>query len=99
MVGLQDLIFSKTDFFYPVNKKRAFRNYLRIINFEIVNMPDLGWDPKIFFDLQFYSTAKQDFAVNAVIRGAQNYNIVVKSFVQRFEQPEKRLVFDDVVLA
>lgn len=85
-----DLVFTKDKFkFEPIQEKK-FRNYLRIATPEIVNMPEIGFDPAIIEAMDYsYSTNsagnsqdefKAKFLRDSIIRGAAEYNIVVNSY-------------------
>lgn len=94
---MDDLIFTRDNFFYPSDKTRAFRNYLNIVVPEIVNMPNLGFSVQLFNNLGLASSQARRLIENSVLNGAGQYNIVVKSYTS-FVSSEGLLNFADLVL-
>ena len=103
---MQDLIFTTNLFSYPGDKKQAFRNYLAIIQPEIVNMPNLGFDMTLWDHIKFDKTTNQistqdertELTVNTIVGDVSQYNIVVKAYSKFFRSVDSTLTFDDVVL-
>lgn len=103
---MQDLIFTANSFSYPVDKKQAFRNYLAIIQPEIVNMPNLGFDMTLWDHIKFDQTTNEistqdertELTINTIVGDVSQYNIVVKAYYKFFRSVDSTLTFDDVVL-
>ena len=86
----KDLVFTKDKFSYEEIQTKKFRNYLKIVTPEIVNMPDVGFDPEVIGEIDYAKSQNQSrsesgrskFIRDSIVRGALQYEIVVNGYTE-----------------